>query len=171
MLDPCNLDSVSPDCLKQIDIPSVLWRARKYPFITEQDTEREVFSLQTLSDVSQFSLIQIKYPGPKHSLLGCWHQPITAQECPHCIAIAPITRHVLSLSAYYLMVVVTRRQLKPEQSCKTKSLVCGVLLAGLRDSWINGTFVQMHPKCHFMSRIVVSWLSNFRLSFISKRLI
>ena len=73
---PCNLDSVSPDCLKQIDIPSVLWRARNYPFITEQDTERQVFSLQTLSDVSQFSLIQIKYPGPKHSLLGSWHQPI-----------------------------------------------------------------------------------------------
>ena len=30
------------------------------PLITEQDTERKVFSLQTLS----VSLIQIKYPGP-----------------------------------------------------------------------------------------------------------
>ena len=81
LFDPRNPDLVSPDCLKQIDILCVLWRARNYPFITEQDTEREVFSLQTLSDVSQFSLIQIKYPGPKHSLPGPLHQPIRGQHC------------------------------------------------------------------------------------------
>ena len=46
-------------------------------------------------------------------------QPITAQECSH------LTNHT-SMSAY-LIVVVTRRQLKPE-SCKTKkSVVCELL--------------------------------------------
>lgn len=55
------------------------------------------------------------------------NQPITAQECHD------LTNHTSCLGLSSYLIVVTRRQLKPEQSCKTKFLVC-VLLAGSRDS-------------------------------------